>query len=336
MKLPDSVRPKMSQAMTKRDHKPFPPSVNFHFLKACNMSCRFCFARFPFVMPVGREVAVSVSRTLAESFEKITFVGGEPTLCPWLNELLQSAKACGRTTMVVTNGSLLTRDYLATLKGVLDWIGLSVDSGLKETNVRHGRCVRGTPIAAQQYESIANWAHEMGMKLKVNVVVSALNADEDLSRLLSSMRPERIKIMRVLPIRGQNDKLIEPLLVSGEAFQRYADRHRHLESMETSLAVEDTDDLRGSYAMVDPAGRFFDNVEGYHTYSSPIQKVGIERAWRQVSFRPEAFARRGGHYTWAAKRYAPRGSSRTGSPRHKGCQENCQKLTGVTVSSVED
>ena len=34
--------------------------------------------------------------------------------------------------------------------------------------------------------------------------------------------------------------------------------------------------MRGSYVMVDPAGRFFDNVEGGHTYSRPILEVGVE------------------------------------------------------------
>jgi organic radical activating enzyme len=37
---------------------------------------------------------------------KITFAGGEPTLCPWLHDLIAIAKKTGMVTMLVTNGSL--------------------------------------------------------------------------------------------------------------------------------------------------------------------------------------------------------------------------------------
>ena len=70
---------------------PLPPSVNFHLWEPCNMRCRFCFATFQdvrqSVLPKGhlpREDALRVTEALAEHFEKITFAGGEPLLCPWL------------------------------------------------------------------------------------------------------------------------------------------------------------------------------------------------------------------------------------------------------------
>ena len=63
--------------------------------------------------------------------------------------------------------------------------------------------------------------------------------------------------------------------------------------------VPETNDLMtGSYVMVDPAGRFFDNVAGHHTYSRPILEVGVEEALRDVSIAPEKFLSRGGSYAW--------------------------------------
>ena len=35
--------------------------------------------------------------------------------------------------------------------------------------------------------------------------------------------------------------------------------------------------MTGSYVMVDPAGRFFDNTSGYHTYGRPILEGGRKR-----------------------------------------------------------
>ena len=93
----------------------YPPSVNFHLWEPCNMRCRFCFATFQdvkqTVLPRGhlpREQALVVVEQLAAAgFDKITFAGGEPTLCPWLGELIALAKQRGLTTMLVTNGSRL-------------------------------------------------------------------------------------------------------------------------------------------------------------------------------------------------------------------------------------
>ncbi|MGK0362437.1 MAG: radical S-adenosyl methionine domain-containing protein 2, partial [Bradymonadia bacterium] len=72
-----------------------PVSVNCHLLKPCNMRCRGCFATFHDVvrdgLPKGilpREQTLAVTHALAGAFEKITFAGGEPTLCPWLLDLV--------------------------------------------------------------------------------------------------------------------------------------------------------------------------------------------------------------------------------------------------------
>ena len=73
------------------------------------MKCRFCFATFQDVgrniLPKGhlpREGCLSVVGALASvGFDKINFAGGEPTLCPWLSDLLHRAKNLGFTTSIV-------------------------------------------------------------------------------------------------------------------------------------------------------------------------------------------------------------------------------------------
>ena len=51
--------------------------------------------------------------------------------------------------------------------------------------------------------------------------------------------------------------------------------------------------ITGSYLMVDPAGRFFDNTAGTHMYSRPINEVGVDAALREVSIDPDRFRLRG-------------------------------------------
>jgi radical S-adenosyl methionine domain-containing protein 2 len=56
--------------------------------------------------------------------------------------------------------------------------------------------------------------------------------------------------------------------------------------------------MTGSYIMVDPAGRFFDNLKGQYTYSEPILEVGIDKAFSQVTRDYKKFIDRGGKYDW--------------------------------------
>lgn len=75
------------------------PSVNYHLWEPCNMRCKFCFAPFneaKTILPKGhlpKEESLKLVREFAQfGFEKITFAGGEPTLCPWISELIMEAK----------------------------------------------------------------------------------------------------------------------------------------------------------------------------------------------------------------------------------------------------
>ena len=108
------------------------PAVNFHLWEPCNMRCKFCFATFQDVkktiLPKGclpKADAIKVVEELAEyGFEKITFAGGEPTLCPWLTNLISTAHEAGMTTMIVTNGSGIDDEFLKSNRDKLDWIAL--------------------------------------------------------------------------------------------------------------------------------------------------------------------------------------------------------------------
>lgn len=78
------------------------------------------------------------------------------------------------------------------------------------------------------------------------------------------------------------------------------ERHQGLENHGIAVVAEDNDDMRGSYAMVDPAGRFFDNVSGGYSYTAPILRAGVDAAWSQVNFSMDRFLDRGGSYDFAA------------------------------------
>jgi len=280
------------------------PSVNFHLWEPCNMRCNFCFATFQdmkkTILPKGhlpKEQSLQVVRALADAgFEKITFVGGEPTLCPWLTDLIREAKLLGMNTGIVTNGSKLNPEYLSELRPWLDWIGISIDSLQHDTNIAIGRAIYGKkPLDREHYYNLVDLVNQCGFQLKINTVVNSRNRSEDLNDFIKYSKTSRWKVFQVLPIKGENDRHIEDLKISSEEFDGYLERHKGLGD---TLVPERNEDMTGSYAMVDPAGRFFENSTGTLTYSRPILEVGVHTAYEQAHPDSEKFLKRGGLYDW--------------------------------------
>ena len=271
------------------------------------MRCKFCFATFQDVkqsiLPKGhlpKEDAISIVDRLTEAgFGKINFAGGEPTLCSWLPDLIRRAKEHGVTTSIVTNGSRITDRWLDDVNGSLDWIALSVDTVDPGKQRRLGRALRGTsPITEEEYLRIVSEIKRRGIRLKINTVVTSETWREDFTDFIRSANPERWKILQALAVNGQNDAHIADFEIAIEQFEEYVQRNRSVENAGISVVPENNALMTESYVMIDPAGRFFDNAQGTHTYSRPILYVGVDEALRDVSINLERFLQRGGLYGW--------------------------------------
>ena len=277
-------------------------SVNFHVWASCNMKCKYCFATFQDIKqhsPLTKSSALQIVEQLAEiGFKKITFVGGEPTLSPWLSDLLEKAKSCGLTTMITTNGTNLTEQFLNENQQYLDWIGLSIDSLKASTNIAIGRALHGTtPTTEKEYRQLIDNINRYGYKLKINTVVNQENYSESLANFIQYANPSRWKTFQVLPIRGQNDQHIHSLTVSEEQFKTFLHTNSSI-SDKIQIVPETNEQMKGSYAMVDPIGRFFENASGYHKYSRPILDIGARLAIQQMDYSFSKFINRGGMYRW--------------------------------------
>lgn len=285
--------------------KPSIEAVNYHIWRTCNMKCKFCFATYDSVLPghVMRGIPVLEARRLIEAlrdagFKKITFAGGEPTLCPWLAGSVAYAKEVGFKTGIVSNGSRLNDDLISLLAPNLDWIALSIDSASPDTNALNGRAVAGhLVLAIADLYKVADEFRKRGVRLKVNTVVTRHNCEERVVDVIARVRPERWKVMRVLRIAGENDREFGDLEISETQYRHFLDINCQVPSGTIRIA-EDNPDMIASYVMIDPAGRFIDNSAGRYKVSSPILRVGVEAAFRQVTHRRDAFERRGGDYDW--------------------------------------
>ncbi|WP_452221290.1 viperin family antiviral radical SAM protein [Lacinutrix salivirga] len=279
------------------------PSINFHLWEPCNMRCKFCFATFQDVkqailpkghLPESKALEV-VKKIAAAGFKKITFAGGEPLLCKWLPNLIKTAKELGMTTMIVTNGSKLTDSFLKENKNYLDWIAVSIDSLENENNIKIGRAITGKrPLSKGYYYNLIDKIHEHNYGLKINTVVNKVNYKDNLIELIEYAKPKRWKVLQVLPIVGQNDIKIDDFKITDEEFNQFLNTHSTIKT----IVPEPNNAIKGSYVMVDPAGRFFDNAQGKHNYSKPILEVGIMEALKTMQYDIDKFLTRGGIYEW--------------------------------------
>lgn len=133
-------------------------------------------------------------------------------------------------------------------------------------------------------------------------MVTQANWDDDLTEFITKVRPERWKLLQLLPMGGQNDGEIGELTVTPEQFSRYVACNRRVEKLGINVVAESNDLTNDSYVMGDPAGRFFDNSSGSHTYSRPILEAEVAAALRDVSVDPRKFRLRDGMYDWSHSR----------------------------------
>lgn len=291
-------------------------TVNYHLIQHCNMRCNFCYARFTDVLkdtgiaPVGLDEAkarATVAELCGLGFSKINFAGGETLLRKDLPTLLRIAKAAGLKTSVVTNGKFITAAWVNQVSGLLDQVGISVDSASAETRLLMGRAHLGKdPLTNKDYLARAKLLRAAGISLKINTVVTAQNYTENMGEFIQALRPARWKVFQAMQVDGQNDLATSKILCTDQMYTWFRCRHLGTTQGFGTTVFEGNDDMRGSYAMVDPYGRFYDSTAGKHTYSAPIWQVGAQRAYAQVSVNAEKFSRRGGDYVIQLSAVLPR------------------------------
>lgn len=284
-----------SQILPKRYcEQPFFETASFHIVKHCNMRCKFCYATFDDMQltnQLSKYHAFKILDKLKEAgLQKITFAGGEPLIYKWIYEVIIYSKNIGLTTSIITNGSLLTDELLKRFKGKLDWIGVSVDSLNENTNNLIGRINKNKV----NYLDLCLKIKEAGFRLKINTVVNSFNWYSDLNEFIDNVKPDRWKVFQALRIEGQNDKQFDEIKVNKEQFESFINYHKH----QKSIIIEDNESMTGSYLLIDPQGRLFENSKGKHTYSKPLQDNNIDSCLSEIDLNREMFVKRGGIYEW--------------------------------------
>lgn len=274
-------------------------SINLHLTKRCNMYCRYCHSHFALLRDIGGPAWLDLIAEIDQSTRhgggkrKITFAGGEPTLLPYLGDLIRKAKSLGFFVSVITNALLLRERFDDGALTEVDEIGISIDSIDVFQNELIGRVDHfGQTI---DYREVCSLVRDNGKRLKINTVVSRENHLADMSAFIAELRPLRWKIFQVRVIEGDNATAGE-YTVTAEQFTDFVLRNSKTLPAEIVVVPESCEAQAGSYVMVSPDGRLFDSASETYSYSPPISDVGFAEALTYISFSDECFRSRGGDH----------------------------------------
>lgn len=293
-------------------------TINFHLTDACNYNCAYCFGKFPDTKELTLAQACAVVDNIARFFAKngitdgrINLAGGEPLLYKHLDGLIDYICAYNINVSIITNGSLLTKGKIASWRGKVNCIGLSIDSVSPEANLAIGRCCHNKTLTLKQAISLTQAVHRNGIKLKINTVVSKLNVNDDMRELYKRLKPDRLKLLQMEIVNGINDAASK-YAISKKAFDGFCKKHK---PCSRDTVCESSDSMENSYLMINPQGEFLINNGGKYQIlgnclvkelsdivkGAPLDKVKISARYGEESgagLADKKIVIFGGHPTW--------------------------------------
>ncbi|KAK5129840.1 hypothetical protein LTR08_002777 [Meristemomyces frigidus] len=285
-----------------------PISVNYHFTRKCNKTCKFCFhTEKSSHVATEQQMKKGLKLLKDAGMRKINFAGGEPLRYP--KELAMLCRYCKEdleleSVSIISNGTLLKKKWLEQNGKFVDVMGISCDSFNEDTNEAIGR---GSGRNVEQLFAIRQWCLELGIKFKLNTVVCKLNWQEDMVATIAELDPFRWKCFQVLFVEDENDasraqtkddkrkRDARELLISKEQFEAFCGKHEHL----SCFVPEPNNLMASSYLILDEYLCFLDKGSGREKQSACILHVGVDRALQEINWDRAAFVKRGGEYDWS-------------------------------------
>jgi len=171
-----------------------PTTVHLSLTEACNLNCPACYVLKSGEPPLNTSQLEQLINELAEmKVFQLAIGGGEPFLRKDLGHLVRYARQRGLVPNVTTNGTLLTRERLAEIRGFVGQMQLSLNGHDAESHEAHR-----TPGSFEKTLSAMRLLREIDMAFGVNILVTrgsdfsrtARLAIEQGSRQINALRPK--------------------------------------------------------------------------------------------------------------------------------------------------
>lgn len=162
----------------------------------CNLKCIHCGYRS--IRPhreINRDCLVSIIKQLKDKgLKTIMFTGGEPTLYPYLQDIILFCKQNLLHVKIATNGSRMESLHPLIQKNLLDEIVISVDAVLPETY----KIIRGINNLPQIYDFIERNTH-IANRIHFSFLIQSNNYKEVLPFLNRSKSLNIAKVSLLVP-----------------------------------------------------------------------------------------------------------------------------------------
>lgn len=239
--------------------------INLHILEACNYSCRHCFSHFD----SGRTLSVDEWKQIVDNCRKginvceYNIAGGEPLMYRKLPELVRYIKQTGADCSIITNGFLMTDEWIKENAALYKTIGFSIDSFNPETLIRQGRCnAKGEILTGERLKHICEFIKECNpeCKIKINTVVTKLNLEENISKIIEEfgIPVDRWKILKIKRF-SNNAFSNDDICISDSEFDSFVKRNTGFLRPDCANEVIVEHSMSGAYIIIDANGYLLDN-----------------------------------------------------------------------------
>jgi len=191
---------------------PIPAIVSFGITKECDLKCLHCYSdsgvkdQNELTTDEAKQVIDDVA---AMQTKLIVLDGGEPTLRKDLFELIAYCRKKKLKTVIGSNGSNLTKDFIKKLKNSgCQGIALSLD-GAKPTTHDEWRGVEGS---WEKVIESANNCRKLGLQFQIAPLITNKNFNEftDISNIAKDLGANALEIFDFVPSgRGRNNAQYE-------------------------------------------------------------------------------------------------------------------------------
>ena len=172
-----------------------PTTVHLSLTEACNLDCPACYVLKSEEPPLNTSQVEQLISELAEmKVFQLAIGGGEPFLRKDLGHLVRYARQRGLVPNVTTNGTLLTRERLAEIRGFVGQIQLSLNGYDAESHEAHR-----TPGSFEKTLSAMRLLREMDMAFGMNILVTRGSDFSRTARLAIEQGARQVNALRPKP-----------------------------------------------------------------------------------------------------------------------------------------
>jgi radical S-adenosyl methionine domain-containing protein 2 len=253
--------------------------INLHLLENCNYRCKHCFAHFDSTAMLSVQDWKQIIDNITEKTPVYRFnlAGGEPLFYHGIDDVIEYINSKNIQVSLITNGHLLSEEYIRKLKGMVSMVGLSIDALQPELLRKMGRCTQTQEVLVQDScVALCRSIRENDIQLKINTVVSKMNLRENFTSFIQTVCPTRWKILKMKRFFSNNFDNAG-LEITEDEFYRFC-------SIYTSISHIKEPSLKNSYIMIDAGGKLVDNSGESYTVIADLLREDFWAGFNSIHF----------------------------------------------------